>query len=78
MFWGFQEFVIAPLFNRHIRDAGPNQFVPNDYQAMLESTEFFNMLHRKIATQTSSIQTQRESLRATEEVIDMIEARLAQ
>ena len=78
MFWGFQEFVIAPLFNRHIRDAGPNQFVPNDYQAMLESTEFFNMLHRKIATQTSSIQTQRESLRATEEVIDMIETRLAQ
>jgi hypothetical protein len=77
-FWGFQESIIMPLFNRHIRDAGPNQFVPNDYQAMLESTEFFNMLHRKIATQTESIQTQRESLRATEEVIDMIEARLAQ
>jgi hypothetical protein len=77
-FWGFQESIIMPLFNRHIRNAGPNQFVPNDYQAMLESTEFFNMLHSKIAYQTSSIENQRESLVATEEVIDMIEARLAQ
>ncbi len=60
------------------REAGENQSVPNDYQAMLESIEFFNMLHSKIATQTSSIQNQRESLVATEAVIDMIEARLAQ
>jgi hypothetical protein len=77
-FWSFQDSVIAPVFNRHIRETGANQFVPNDYQAMLESTEFFNMLHSKIANQTFSIEKQRESLVATEEVIDMIEARLAQ
>jgi len=77
-FFGFQDSVILPVFNRHVRVAGANQVVPNDYQAMLESTEFFNMLHSKIATQTSSIEEQRKSLVATEEVIDMIEARLAQ
>jgi hypothetical protein len=77
VFWAFHAAVMEPVFNRHVHPAAPDQYVPNDYASLLDSTEFSNMLLQKIDIQKGSIEDQQEALAETEKVIGLIEARLA-
>jgi hypothetical protein len=76
-FWNFQTAVMEPVFNRHVRMVEPDQFIPNDFDKLLESDEFINMLNMKLDYQKGSVRNLRETLEATDEVIKLIEFRLA-
>jgi len=75
-FWNFQTAVMEPVFNRHVRKVEPDRFIPNDFDKLLESDEFNNMLNMKLDYQKGSVQHLRETLEATEEVMKIIEIRL--
>jgi hypothetical protein len=76
-FWSFQTAVMEPVFNRYVRKFEPDRFVPNDYDELLDSNEFTNMVHMKIENQYSSVRRQRETLVETEAVIALIKSRLS-
>jgi hypothetical protein len=75
-FWNFQTAVMEPVFNRHVRKVEPDRFVPNDYEKLLDSEEFSNMLYMKLDYQMGSVSNLREILEATEKVKNLIETRL--
>jgi hypothetical protein len=77
VFWAFHAAVMEPVFNRHVHPAAPDEYVPDDYASLLDSTEFSNMLLQKIDIQKGSIEDQQAALAETEKVIGLIEARLA-
>lgn len=77
-FWNFQTAVMEPVFNRYVTyRAETEQYVPNDYIALLDSNEFSNMLHMKIHYQSQSIYGAQEVLQETESVINLINAQLS-
>jgi len=75
-FWNFQTAVMEPVFNQYVRMLGPDRFVPNDYEQLLTSDEFMNMLAMKLGYQKFSVLTQTETLEATETVVAAIEHQL--
>jgi hypothetical protein len=76
-FWGFQNSVIEPVVNRHLRKTSPDRFVPNDCESLLHSDEFRNMVYMKAANMSFSIDDQQEAPGSTQAVLEAIEAELA-
>lgn len=73
-FWQFQGAVLHPVLNRYMRRPERERFVPNNWQACLDSHEFGNMLYEKIAIQLGSIEHQQGALDETRRVIEQINA----
>ena len=77
-FWNFQTAVMEPVFNRHVRLIQADRFIPNDYERLLDSDEFMNMLYMKLENQNSSVRNQHKTLEETERVKRLIEAWLTE
>jgi hypothetical protein len=77
-FWAFHTSVLLPVSIRYLRYIEPDQLIPNNYESLLNSDEFINMLYWKIGMQKSSILGQQKTLATTEAVIEMIETELFQ
>jgi len=75
-FWSFQTSVLNPGFIRYLRWVEPDQFVPSDYEALLDSDEFMNLMRWKIGKQRRSILDQQATLAVTKNVIGIIDAAL--
>jgi hypothetical protein len=56
----------------HARIIGPDQMIPNNYEALLESSEFMNMLLAKIDMQNGSIYAQERTLTETVRVSEAL------
>ena len=63
-----------PILNQYMRRPERERFVPNNWQACLDSHEFGNMMYEKIAIQLGSIGYQQEALAETRRVIGQINA----
>jgi hypothetical protein len=71
-FWSLHTYVIQPTMIAHARIIGPGQMIPNDYEALMESNEFINMLFAKIDMQNASIIEQERTLTETVRVSEAL------
>ena len=73
--WDFQSALVLPLWNRYLRSNWGHS-AASDYDALLDSGEFLNMLYNRSELLDRSIEEQQRSLLRTEEVQAAIGAEL--
>jgi hypothetical protein len=74
--WDFQSSVVLPLWNQFLR-TGQDQFTEtSNYDALLDSSEFLNMLYNRNELLRRSLETQKQSLASTKEALAAIQTEL--
>jgi hypothetical protein len=71
--WDFQSAVVLPLWNRYLRTTPDGNTEPSNYDALLASEEFLNVLYNRNRLLSASIDSQNVSLESTQEVLVAIE-----
>ena len=74
--WGFQDGVFYPVWNRHIQTLPDGSAEPSNYDALLASEEFLNLLYNRSSFLSRSIAKQKQTLESTEHVVATIEDEL--
>lgn len=77
--WDFQSAVVLPVWNRYLRTVDGITTEPSDFDALLDSAEFLNVLYnrtellgRSIAEQTESLADTQDVLRAISQELDLL------
>jgi hypothetical protein len=71
--WDFQSAVVLPVWNRYLRTMPDGNTEPSNYDALLASEEFLNVLYNRNELLSASIDSQNASLENTQEVLAAIE-----
>jgi len=74
--WDFQSTVVLPLWNRFFRTVQDRRVEPSDYDLLLDSSEFLNMLYNRSDLLGRSIDSQKQTLVRTKDSLAAIEAEL--
>ena len=74
--WDFQSAVVLPVWNRYLRTTPDDITEPSNYDALLDSEEFLNVLYNRSDLLDRSMDFQEGSLEDTKEVLDALEAEL--
>jgi hypothetical protein len=74
--WDFQSSVLLPLWNQFLRTSQEQFTETSNYDALLDSSEFLNMLYNRSELLSRSIETQKQSLASTKEALAAIQTEL--
>jgi hypothetical protein len=74
--WGFQDGVFYPVWNRHIRTLPDGSAEPSNYNSLLASEEFLNLLYNRSDFLRRSVEQQERTLESTRKVLATIEEEL--
>lgn len=75
--WGFQDGVFYPVWNRHIRTLPNGGAEPSNYDSLLASEEFINLLYNRSDFLRRSVAQQERTLESTQKVLATIEDELS-